>query len=353
MIDDLRPITNPHSLIPMQTTRRQFLRIMGLSAAGLAAWQVGIRPRLAGLAEVSVSRVLMGTVVNLTVVGEDEAGAQTAVSATLNHMSQLEAILSRHQSTSQLSTLNRTGKLEQPSRHLVAVLQQAQAISALSGGAFDVTVKPLVDLYQAAQARGELPSATAVTTTLPLVNYQNLNISHTKIAFSQPGMSVTVDGIGKGYIVDEGTAVLRAHGFANILVEAGGDLLAAGKKDQATNWQIGIQSPRENGKHLLAKFGVENQAVATSGDYQQAYSADYRQHHILDPRTGYSAPDLASATIVADSAMMADGLATAVMVMPSKEAIALLEQTAGCAGYLVTKDAQIMQTGGFHAEQLS
>lgn len=324
--------------------------MMGLSAAGLAAWQVGIRPRLAGLAEVSVSRVLMGTVVNLTVVGEDEAAAQTAVSATLAHMSQLETILSRHQTSSQLSVLNDTGVLHQPDAALVAVLHQAQAISALSNGAFDVTVKPLVDLYQDYQARDELPPETAVSAILPFVNYQNLHISPAKIAFTQPGMGVTLDGIGKGYVVDEGTAVLREHGFANILVEAGGDLLAAGKKDQTTNWQIGIQSPRENGKHLLAKFGVENQAVATSGDYMQAYSADFCYHHILDPRTGYSAPDLASATVVAPSAMVADGLATAVMVMPPKEAIALLAQTAGCEGYLVTKDGKIIQTGGFYAE---
>jgi len=324
---------------------------MGLSAAGAAAWQLGIKPQLAGLAEVSVSRVLMGTVVNLTVVGEDEGAAKTAVTATFDRMSQLEAILSRHQETSQLFQLNQNGTLSQPDAALVAVLNQAQTISGQSNGAFDVTVKPLVDLYQDYQTRNELPPETTVLATLPLVNYQNLSISSDQIAFTQPSMAVTVDGIGKGYIVDEGTAVLREHGFANVLVEAGGDLLASGQKAPDSSWQIGIQSPRQ--KQLLAKFGVENQAAATSGDYLQAYSADLRHHHILNPRTGYSAPELASATIVASSAMVADGLATAVMAMPPQEALTLLEQTTAVEGYLITKDGDVLQTPGFHADQIS
>ena len=317
----------------------------------MAAWQLGIKPRAAGLAEVFVSQVLMGTVVNLTVVGEDEDAAKTAVSATLAHMSHLESILSRHQANSQLSQLNQNGNLNQPDAALVTVLNQALTISTLSAGAFDVTVKPLVDLYQDYQTRNELPPKTAVLATLPLINYQNLKISNSQISFSQPGMAITVDGIGKGYIVDEGTAVLREHGFTNVLVEAGGDLLASGQKNPETNWQIGIQSPRQ--KQLLAKFGVENQAVATSGDYLQAYSPDLRYHHILDPHTGYSAPSLASATVVAPSAMMADGLATAVMVMPPQEALTMLEQTTACEGYLITKNGDALQTNGFHAEQIS
>lgn len=319
----------------------------------MAAWQLGLKPQMAGLTEVSISRVLMGTVVNVTVVGEDENAAKTAVTATLQHMSQLEAILSRHQPASQLSQLNQNGKLTHPSSHLVTVLQQAQAISVLSGGAFDVTVKPLVDLYQAYQTRNDLPPETAVSSILPLVNYQNLTISTSQIGFVQPGMAVTVDGIGKGYIVDEGTAVLREHGFPNVLVEAGGDLLAAGKKYPDTVWQIGIQSPRPTGRQLLAKFGVENKAAATSGDYMQAYSPDYRYHHILNPHSGYSAPELASATITAPSAMLADGLATAVMAMQTQRAVDMLEKTAVGEGYLVTKDAEIILTSGFHAQQLT
>ena len=103
-------------------------------------------------------------------------------------------------------------------------------------------------------------------------------------------MGITLDGIGKGYIVDAGTAVLREHGFSNVLVEAGGDLMASGKKEAAQPWRVGVQPPRPQTDKVLARFNLNNQAAATSGDYMQPFSADLSQHHILDPRTGYSAP---------------------------------------------------------------
>ena len=115
-------------------------------------------------------------------------------------------------------------------------------------------------------------------------------------------MGITLDGIAKGYIVDEGVAVLKQAGFDNILVEAGGDLAASGLKEAALPWQIGIQAPRQGHSSLLGKFAVRDQAIATSGDYMQPFTPDLSQHHILDPRAGYSAPELASATVVAPSA---------------------------------------------------
>ena len=108
--------------------------------------------------------------------------------------------------------------------------------------------------------------------------------------------------------------------------------------------------PRQNGEQLLAKFGVENRAVATSGDYMQPYSPDYRYHHILDPRTGYSAPELASTTIVAPSAMLADSLATAVMTMTPQAGLKFIEKTTNCEACLITKETEILQTTGFQLQ---
>ena len=110
-------------------------------------------------------------------------------------------------------------------------------------------------------------------------------------------------------------AVLKQHGFVNVLVEAGGDLMAAGMKDEKRPWRIGVQSPRPDADMAQMRFSLSNRAAATSGDYMQAFTSDLRQHHIIDPRTGYSAPDLASVTVTAPTAMLADGLATAVMVL--------------------------------------
>ena len=191
---------------------------MGLSAAGVAAWQLGIKPRLAGLAEVSVSRVLMGTVVNLTVVGEDKATAETAVSATLAHMSQLESLLSRHRPDSELSRLNENGRLAYANQPLITLIDQSRHLSEQSGGAFDISVKPLLDLYQDYQKRDQLPPETAVAQAASLVNYKHIQVNGNEITFAKTGMGITLDGIGKGYIVDAGTAVLKQHGFVNVLI---------------------------------------------------------------------------------------------------------------------------------------
>lgn len=327
-------------------SRRQVLQIMGMSAAVGVAWKLGLTTR-DKLAEVSESRVLMGTVVNLTVIGDNKRDAETAVTAALDHMTQLETILSRHMADSELSRLNRNGRLANASQPLIDVITQAAQISDISNGAFDITVKPLLDLYQEYQKQDALPPAATVAAAQQLVNYQNIHINGQTITFAQPGMSITLDGIGKGYVVDAGTAVLRQHGFTNVMVEAGGDLMAAGEKALAQPWRIGVQSPRPQAEAVLAKFNLSNRAAATSGDYMQPFTADLSQHHIIDPRTGYSAPELASVTVTAPSVMLADGLATAVTVLGSEAGTNLINQLAYTEAYLVTKEMRVVQTNGF------
>jgi FAD:protein FMN transferase len=330
--------------------RRDFLRIVGAGGvAGLAALTLGRTDRRATASEtVTDTRLLMGTVVNLTLITPDRRAGQAAIEACLNQMATLEAVLSRHQPTSQLSRLNRDGSLAAADVHLIHVLREAQRIAALTEGAFDVTVKPLVDLYEDSlnTDRG-LPSAQRVASTLKRVGYQHLQIGSDTVAFTQANMSVTLDGIAKGYIVDEGTNILRQYGFDNILVEAGGDLAASGAKAQGLPWRIGIQSPRDEGASLLNKFTLTNQAAATSGDYMQPYSANLAAYHILDPRTGYSAPELSSATVIAPSGMEADALATALMVLGSARGLDLVETLPTCEAYLVTKDMTIWHSTGF------
>lgn len=330
--------------------RRDFLRIIGAgSVAGLAALALGRDDRSAASPEtVTETRLLMGTVVNLTLVTSDRRAGQAAIDACLNQMSGLEAVLSRYQPGSQLSRLNRDGSLAGASPHLVRVLREAQRIAALTDGAFDVTVKPLVDLYQSSRDAGQgLPSAESVASTLERVGYQRLDIGDDAISFTQAGMAITLDGIAKGYIVDEGIATLRQFGFGNVLVEAGGDLSASGTKAQDAPWRIGIRSPREGEGRLLHTFNIADQAAATSGDYMQPYTDDLAAHHILDPRTGFSAPELASATVVASSGMEADALATALMVMGAERGLALVETIPACEAYVVTKNLRVLQSSGF------
>jgi len=328
--------------------RREFLRIIGVSGvAGLAALKFGL-DRGDHVDTVTETRLLMGTVVNLTLVTSDRQAARQAINACLDHMTALETILNRYRADSQLTRLNRDGNLEPASSHLVFLLREAVRLSSLTGGAFDVTVKPVADLYEASrESGGELPGPEAVAMALARVGFHYLDVRDDAVSFAQPGMAITLDGIAKGYIVDEGVTVLKQYGFNDILVEAGGDLSASGTRSPDSPWRIGVQPPRTDSGALLATFNIHNQAAATSGDYMQAYTDDFRVHHILDPRTGYPAPELASATVVAPTGLLADALATAMMVMGPEKGLALVETMPQCETYLVAKDLSVWRSSGF------
>jgi thiamine biosynthesis lipoprotein len=329
-------------------SRRQFMRILAVGGGASLVLGSGLGlTGCGGAADVSETRLLMGTIVNLRVIGGDEPSAREALGAALGHMQELEAILSRFRSDSQVSQLNASGELVGPHAVLYQVLDQAMEISRLSEGAFDVTVKPVLDVYFATQRDGKgLPNDRELGQALKLVGYQGLELTSELIRLAEPGMAITLDGIAKGTIVDAAVRTLRAKGFFNVLVDAGGDLLGSGERGPQQAWEIGLQSPRQRNA-LLGRFGVIDQAAATSGDYMQAFDADFRHHHITDPRTGVSSPELASATVVAPTAALADALATTVMVMGVEAGTDLLARQVGCQGLMVTKAMQEIQTAGF------
>jgi len=326
--------------------RRKFLQIIAIAGAAGAGWQMGISPDNLEYRVVRRSRPMMGTVLNFIAYGPDQDAMETALSGTIEWMLELEKHLSRYRPDSEVSRLNRTGRLDLPGPDLVKVLELAQVISQRSAGAFDVTVLPLVAIQQKFKGL-EKPAQSHLDHALQLVGYQNLRITDQKIILSKPGMGITLDGIAKGYIVDQGVAALKAYGFDNIYVEAGGDLMVQGHKPRNKAWRIGIENPRPAIPHKLVVLAASNRAIATSGDYMQAYSPDFSRHHIVNPATGFSPPELASSTVTAPRVALADALATASMVLGARKSIELLESMPACQGYFIAKDLKHWQTSKF------
>lgn len=329
-------------------SRRNFIKISAVAGSMLVGGKLLFDLAADEFVTVKETRLLMGTVINLAVVAESRAAGEAAVESTFAELTRQVGIFNHRDAGSPLSVLNKIGKLANPPQELIEVLSQAMAISEMTNGAFDVTVKPLVDLYSKLQQK--LPGSDELEAALALVDYTKMSISNKEIVFSQPGMSVTLDGIAKGYIVDAGTAVLKRMGYENVYVEAGGDLMASGLKEGDLPWKIGIQSPRDSQPGLLNQVNVSDQAVATSGDYFQYFSADMRHHHIIDPQIGYSATELASVTIVSENALLSDALATSVMVLGIEKGIRLIESLKAVEAYLVTKNLEVVETSGFHNE---
>ncbi|HHL34532.1 MAG TPA: FAD:protein FMN transferase [Desulfobulbaceae bacterium] len=327
----------------MRIDRRKFLQIVAVAGAAGAGWTLGLSRRTASYKVVQKSEPMMGTILNLTLYGPDRSVLETAIETTIDRMHGLENILSRHNPASDLARLNRTGTLTNPSRDLTTVLELARFVNDKTGGAFDVTVLPLVKLQQ----KGKVPEQADIQKALALTGFHHLSIDAKKITLARAGMGITLDGIGKGYIVDQGVETLRENGFGSAYVEAGGDLMVTGRKPGDQPWRIGIRNPRPSSSGELMVLKTSNHAVATSGDYMQAYATDYSRHHIVNPRTGYSPPELASATITAPTVALADGLATAAMVMGHKRSIAMLRNMPNCEGYFIDKGLNHYQSAGF------
>jgi thiamine biosynthesis lipoprotein len=213
-----------------------------------------------------------------------------------------------------------------------------------------MSMLPLLQLYGRYQdTQGSLPPVAEIRNTLQLVDYQAIKIDGRRITLGKKGMRLTPDGIGRGYILDKGIASLKEQGFENVSVQAGGDLVASRGNIQGQPWKTGIQHPRhKNGKQLVT-LTAGNRAVATSGDYQHPFTPDFKHHQIIDPRTGFSAPELASSTVIAPTATLADGLSTMAMVLGAERSIEMFERLPGCEGYMVSKKLKVFKTSGFPA----
>jgi len=324
-------------------SRRNFLRIFATAGVAGMALKLGLESWETS-EMVSETRLLLGTMVNIKAVADDPAIARRAIRACLDRMESLERILSLFKPDSQICRLNQDGCLTDAHPALISLIRQSVELGELTNGAFDITIKPLLGVYQTNP--GKLPSARQIDLALKSVDYRKIHWQDDTVALLEDGMAITLDGIAKGYIIDQGAAVLKEYGFSNVVIEAGGDLVGLGHKAPGSSWVIGIQSPRSEVGVLQTTHSLQNQALATSGDYMQAFTSDYSQHHILNPHSGHSSPELASVSIIAPSAMLADGLATAMMVL-GREGLVLVEDLADCEAYAVTKEAQIIKTSGW------
>ncbi len=328
--------------------RRKLLQLAaGGGALGALAY-LGLRPD-SRVEALRLSQPMMGTIVNLVVVcEEDEDHCQQGINGCVARMQSLSQMMSTYVADSPLSQLNRSGILINSPPELVEVFRLARELSELSGGAFDPTVLPLVGLFKQVRETGILPDEQKVKEILQLVDYRYIVVKDNgTIEFSKPGVSVTLDAVAKGYIVDQGIGVLQQFNLNNAFIEAGGDLMVIGHRYDGKPWKIGIRNPRSDDLKNLRTLEMSDRAIATSGDYMQYFTEDKRIHHIINPHTGFSPVHTASSSIIAPTVAMADGLATATMVLDPEASIALLEGLPGYEGYLIDKELNRYQTQGF------
>lgn len=330
-----------------QPSRRRFLTIAGSLAGSAALGGAAIYSR-GSFREHTVTRstAALGTTVTLTVRHADAALAERAIAAAFGELAFLEhRLLSVYDPASELSRLNRDGRLASPHPYVVYVLRQAAALSRDSAGAFDVTVQPLWETYASAAKQQRLPSAADIAAARALVDWRLLKIDDRELRFARPGMRATLNGIAQGFVADRLLASLRGCGIEHALIDAG-EHAPLGEAARNDAWTVGIQHPRQP-QAFIALADLAGRSLATSGDYATTFTADRRHHHIVDPRTGHSPADLASVSIVAPTALEADALSTATFVLGPEKALALIRQRANVDALFVLKDGGTIVTRGF------
>ena len=328
--------------------RRQALRItatVGVSAV-LGGGLLRAALERAGLHRVRQTRTQMGTLVTISAVHPDAEAARMMVASTFDEIERLESLLSRHRVGTPVWSLNETGVVRAPPRELLEVVRKGMDYWALTAGAFDMTIAPLLNLYYSSFAEtGVAPPREEIQRALALVGSEHVRVSDGEIAFEKAGMAVTLDGIAKGYIVDRAVEVLRKRGAERVLVNAGGDMASAGEALGGDAWRIALQDPRvPDGS--LGVVRLQGESIATSGDYMQFLTPDMSLHHILDPRTGLSPEHTSGVSVVAPSAMAADALSTATLVLGPGEGMELLDRLDGIEGMIITKDQTVLRSRG-------
>lgn len=278
-------------------------------------------------------RNMMGTIIEMTVLGMPGAQAAAGVEAAFAEMQRLEAVLSEWRPDSEISRINQqAGKSAvRVSEDTWKVIQAGLEVSRWSDGAFDLSWAALRGLYTFQQGEEHVPSAAEIDKRLPLIRYQDIIVDPgaRTVMLRREGMKIGTGGIAKGYTLDRAADVLQKAGATSFMFFGGGQIQVHGPKGDRP-WRVGIQHPRRDDY-----FGfVESTggSISTSGDYEHAFVRDgKRWHHLLDPRTGLPVEHTMSVTVVANSGLYADALSTAIFVMGAERALSRIDTAPGGA----------------------
>lgn len=334
--------------------RRTFISAcVGTTLGGLAYWQTQAKAGalVRGAATPSGARLYsaadtaFGTTVTAKLLHTDQRQAELAIEDAFGEAKKIDALMSIYNEKSQVFRLNRDGSLQDPDPHLLVVLQQARQLSALSNGAFDITVQPLWTRFSRAAANKALPSEREIGQAKSLVNWKDLRVTPKELGFQKAGMGITLNGLAQGYAVDLALAAVRARGVEHALLDTG-ECIANGTRAPGRPWLLGVQDPRR-AQACTTTLRMDGRSVATSGDYETRFTEDFANHHIFDPSTGHSPRELASVTVVAPTGLLADGLSTALFVLGPDKAMALAATLADVDLLLIGKTGRIWKTPNF------
>lgn len=284
-------------------------------------------------------------------------GAVKAAREALDLMAEIDTKLNFYSPDSEISLIN-----EQAGEHPVKVseltfnaIEQALQIADQTQGIFDPTVGPLVKLWNIEGRTGPqiVPSSQTVRDTLKLVGYEKviLNKEQREVYLPEKGMLLDMGAIAKGYAVEQAVSLIEKYKLTSMIVSAGGNIYASGKKEDGMPWHIGIRDPVQKDK-VIGYVKLNGQAIDTAGDYERYFFADGKKYgHIIDPRTGYPAQGSTSSTVLMASPVQADALATATFILGSEQGLKMITEIPGAMAVIISSDGKLVMSPGLDIRQ--
>jgi len=291
------------------------------------------------------SKILMDTLVTVTGVSNSKENAEKAIDAALAEIEKLDRLLNFFSPESEVSHINKSAGISviKVSPDMLDVLDMSLMVSKNTEGAFDVTIGPVITLYDF--YKKIKPEESLIKKNLSFVNYKDLIIDRNEsTAFlKKRGMLIDLGGISKGYAADKAVEVLKRKGIHAGLVSVAGDIKAFGLKPDGRPWKIGIRNPRAKGQEddIMATIELRDMAISTSGDYERFFILDGRRyHHLLNPKTGCPAEESQSVSIITNRAVFTDAFATGIFILGPEKGMRVLEKM-GFDGVIVDSQGKV------------
>jgi thiamine biosynthesis lipoprotein len=295
-------------------------------------------------------RILMDTLVAITVVSDSKDTAEKAIDAAFSEIEYLEKLSNHYSSDSEITRINRNAGISEVkvSYDILKLLEKALYVSENTEGAFDVTMGPVIALYDF--HKKIRPDDGMIKKTLSLVNYRDIIINRDRstVLLKRKGMLIDLGGIAKGYAADKAAETLKKNRVRSGLVAVAGDIKAFGLKPDGKPWKIGIRNPESGDKEddIMATIELKDMAISTSGDYERFFiSGGKRYHHLLDPKTGLSAQECRSVSIITKEGAFTDAFATGIFILGPEQGVKVLDKL-GFEGMIIDSQGKSHLTQG-------
>lgn len=300
----------------------------------------------------SQSELLMGTVVTVTLY---DSNNQEILDKVFNKVKDLESILSINENGTLVDEINAEAGIKpvKVDEDTYTIVKKGIEYSKLSNGLFDISVGPIVKLWNIGLPDAKVPTQEEIDEKLPLIGYNDIELNETDrtIYLKRKGMMIDLGGIAKGYTADVISDILTEEGVKSAIIDLGGNVFTHGKKINGDDWKIGIQNPFSERGGIVGTLTTSNKSIVTSGIYERYIEKDgVKYHHILSPYTGYPYDnEIAGITIVSDISADGDALSTSVFAMGVEEGMKFVNSIDGIDAIFVTKDNKVYITDGLRS----